>query len=454
MARKVPQLTDKEVEYAASIKLKKLKKEGYTGNAIERQFTIFDGGGLFLLILPDKIIIDENGKEKKIPGSKLWRFKYRLRNKEKLLALGSYPELSLEDVREKRTYLRKKVENGIDPAEEKKISKAVAGKTYAAPDSFENIARSWHNKPKKKPWSSAYSEVVLSRLVTNVFKKIGHIPISGIEPEDLEKILEEIEARDALVLAHKVKGYLTQICRYAVKKRYIKHSPAGELLDGVLSPIQTTNYPALTKPADIALFLNNIRDPNFIKCRVQTQALLQLYPMLFTRPSELRLLEWSEIDYEEKRLDIPAEKMKMKKAHFVPLSRLACDIIESLKGRAGTSRYVFASKKNSPKPICARTASIGLVRMGFKDEITPHGWRATARTVARERLHTDLEYLEIQLAHKTMSPNGTAYDRVAFMHERQQFMQAWSDYLDDLKMGRKPQNCWTKYVPPEEDGDN
>ncbi len=128
MARKVPQLTDKEVEYAASIKLKKLKKEGYTGNAIERQFTIFDGGGLFLLILPDKIIIDENGKEKKIPGSKLWRFKYRLRNKEKLLALGSYPELSLEDVREKRTYLRKKVENGIDPAEEKKYQKPLLAK--------------------------------------------------------------------------------------------------------------------------------------------------------------------------------------------------------------------------------------------------------------------------------------------------------------------------------------
>ena len=448
MARKIVQLSDKDIINAPSIKLKKLQKDGFTGNSIEKQFTLFDGDGLFLLILPDKII-DKEGKKKKIPGSKLWRFKYRLNNKEKVLALGSYPELTLKKAREKRTDLREQVEAGIDPAAEKQLAKKISAKKNADPDSFENVAIEWHKKPKKKPWKLEYSEIIMSRLIKNVFPHIGHIPISKIEPPQLVKVLYAIEDRNAPVLAHKIQGYLTKICKYAVRAGIIKYNPAADLA-GTIEPAPAKNYPALTEPADVASYLQKMNDPAFIKCRRHTQQLLLLHPMLFLRPGSLRLLEWSEINYEDKLLDLPAEKMKMEKSHFVPLSRQAIDILNSLKARAGSSPYVFAHKTNSLKPINARTASVALARMGFSGELTPHGFRATGRTMCRERLHVDIEYLEIQLAHKTKSPNGTAYDRVAFLEERHKFMQAWSDYLDDLRNEQKPKKHWTRYLPPEE----
>lgn len=279
----------------------------------------------------------------------------------------------------------------------------------------------------------------------DVFPALGYIKIFKIEPIDIVKVLEAIENRNAPVLAHRIQGYISKIFCHSVATAKIKINPTADLR-GFLPPATKTNYPAVTNPVDIARYLQSVNDPALAKCRFVTKCMLLLCPMLFMRPGELRNLEWSEIDYEEKQIDLPAEKMKMKIAHYVPLSRQALRILDGLKGRSGNSKYVFASKKDSTVPISDHTATMALKRMGFQGELTPHGFRATARTVGREKLKIDTEYLELQLSHKTKSPNGTAYDRVAFLPERHEMMQVWADYLDDLQTGRPAKKHWREYI--------
>ena len=302
MARLIVPLAEKKVDKA---------------KAAEKQYTLWDGGGLHLLVMPS--------------GKKLWRLKYRFKNHERLMALGSYDNVSLKEARIKRDNLKKEIADGIDPAAEKKKIKAETTGTYNDPDSFEYVALEWHRKNNYLPrWKPTYGELILSRLTKDVFPDIGNIAISKIETKDLVKVLEKIEKRPAIETAHRIQGYITQICRHAVRTAKIKYNPATDL-EGGLPPTQTKNYPALTKPIDIANYLQKINDPDFIKCRYVTKCLLLLQPLLFTRPGELRLLEWSEIDYEEKLIDIPATKMKSKKAHYVPLSRQAISILNSLR---------------------------------------------------------------------------------------------------------------------------
>jgi len=417
MAKLIAPLTDQKIKNAKSAK---------------KQFALFDGGGLHIIVMPT--------------GKKLWRFKYKYNGKGKLMSLGSYPDVSLKVAREKHSDLMKLVKNGSNPVGEIKMSKLIIAGTFSDLDSFETVAREWHRKTKNTlNWKPVYSNLVLRRLEMDVFPALGYIKIFKIEPIDIVKVLEAIENRNAPVLAHRIQGYISKIFCHSVATAKIKINPTADLR-GFLPPATKTNYPAVTNPVDIARYLQSVNDPALAKCRFVTKCMLLLCPMLFMRPGELRNLEWSEIDYEEKQIDLPAEKMKMKIAHYVPLSRQALRILDGLKGRSGNSKYVFASKKDSTVPISDHTATMALKRMGFQGELTPHGFRATARTVGREKLKIDTEYLELQLSHKTKSPNGTAYDRVAFLPERHEMMQVWADYLDDLQTGRPAKKHWREYI--------
>ena len=381
----------------------------------DKQFTLFDGDGLFVVVMPT--------------GSKLWRFKYRFEGKEKILALGSYPEISLSAAREKRKAAREQVAVGIDPAAEKKHKKAVASGFVL--NSFETIARAWHKShADAKKWDEEHAKNKLRKLENDLFPAIGKRPIDVIEPPELLKYLQLVVGRGALEGAHRLLYDCTKIWGYAIALGVVKYNAALQL-KGILPAVKNNNYAAFTKPKDAARLLQAI--DSYSGSHVVRAALL-LAPMSFLRPGNLRALEWSEIDFDSELCEIPATKMKMKKAHVVPLSKQAVEILRDLQPFTGTGKYVFPSTRGKTRCMSENTVNMALRALGFSsEEMVGHGFRAMARTMGREQLKINVELLEIQLAHLTKSPNGTAYDRVDLIDERREMIQKWADYLDHLK---------------------
>lgn len=383
----------------------------------EKQFKLSDGEGMYLLVTPH--------------GGKAWRLKYRFQGKEKLLSLGTYPDVSLTEAREKRAAARKQIAAGIDPGEVKKAQKAA--KSEAAENSFAAIAREWHNE-FAGTWSAGHASTILDRLERNVFPWLGTRPIEEIEAPDLLKVLRRIKSRGALGLAHRVRNHCSNVFRYAIATGRAKRDPAADLR-GSLPPAEFQHMAAPTDPKDVAPLLRAIDafEGSFIVKRA-----LQLAPLVFVRPGELRQAEWSEIDLDAAEWNIPAEKMKMKRAHLVPLSRQAVEILKELHPLTGHGRYIFPCNRTVLKPMSKNTLNGALRRLGFeKDVITLHGFRAVARTILDEVLQVRPDFIEHQLAHAVRDPNGRAYNRTAHLTERRGMMQTWADYLDGLKSGAK-----------------
>ncbi len=382
----------------------------------DKPYKLTDGQGLFLQVTPS--------------GSKLWRFKYCFGGKEKLLAFGTYPEISLADAREKRDAARKQVANGIDPGEVRRAQKAAKDQSE---NSFEVVAREWHAKFSPR-WSPVHTDTTIKRLERDAFPWIGTRPIAEIKAPELLAVLRRVESRGALETAHRVKTICGQVFRYAVATGRAERDPAADL-KGALPPATKSHLAALTDPKDVASLLRAIdgyQGSFVVKCA------LQLAGMFFVRPGELRNAEWSEFDLEARTWSIPAEKMKMKQPHIVPLSSQAVEVLKSLQPLTGRYRYVFPSNRSSLRPMSNNAILAALRRMGYdKDEMTGHGFRATARTILDEVLQVRPEFIEHQLAHAVRDPNGRAYNRTAHLEERKKMMQQWSDYLDGLKEGAK-----------------
>jgi len=391
-----------------------------------KEYKLFDGGGLFLLVTPT--------------GGKLWNLKYRFNDKEKRLSFGSYPEISLLDARKRRDDARKLLANGIDPGEVKKAMKA--SRIESSENSFEVVAREWHNKFKSQ-WSESHAKTTISRLEKNIFPWIGSRPINELEPMDILEVLRRMEARGILESAKRMKIACGQVFRYGVATGRCKRDPTADL-KGAIAPPVTRNMAALTRPADVAELLraiDNYKGSFVVKCA------LQLAALWFCRPGELRNTKWSEIDFDKVELNIPVDRMKLPTTtkrkckgqyHCIPLSKQAISILKELHPLTSHSEYVFPSIRTNLKPMSDAAVLNALRRMGYdKDEMSGHGFRAMARTMIREQLHLDAEYIELQLAHATKSPNGTAYDRVSFLPERRKMMQQWANYLNQLKEGAK-----------------
>jgi len=379
-----------------------------------KQYKLFDGDGLFLLVAP--------------AGGKWWRFKYRFGGKEKLISLGTYPEVSLSQARERRDKARKQVADNIDPS---KVRKALKAATIQNESTFEVIAREWHAK-FTPTWTQGHATTIKSRLEKNVFPFIGTCPIIDIKAPELLMVLRRIESRGALETAHRVRAICSQVFRYAVATGRAERDPAADLR-GALPPVKSKHLAAMTDPEKIAGLLRAIEGYNgsFI-----TKCALRLAPLLFVRPGELRQAEWAEIDLEAAEWNIPAEKMKTRQPHLVPFARQAVEILRELHPRTGADRYVFPSARTSRRPMSNNAVLAALRRMGFeKDEMTGHGFRAMARTMLDEVLQVRPDFIEHQLAHAVRDPNGRAYNRTAFLSERRKMMQDWADYLDDLKAG-------------------
>lgn len=383
----------------------------------DKQAKYFDGDGLYLLTTP--------------AGGKGWRFKYRIGGKEKLLSFGTYPEIGLGEARQRREEARQQVAKGIDPSEIRKAQKAA--KAESATNCLEVVAREWISK-QRNIWSPANVTVVTRNLETNVFPWIGNRPVAELKAPELLKVLRRMEERGILESAHRTRTICGQIFRYAIATGRAERDIAADLRGALTTP-KKKHLPAITDPVRAAELLRAIDgyEGSFI-----VKSALRLAPLVFVRPGELRKAEWSEIDLDTAEWNIPAEKMKMKQPHLVPLSKQAVDILRELHPLTGGGLYVFHCTRSVTRPMSDMALSAAIRRLGYEQgEMTPHGFRAMARTILDEVLQFRPDFIEHQLAHAVRDPNGRAYNRTAHLAERRKMMQTWGDYLDGLKAGAK-----------------
>ncbi len=394
----------------------------------EKQFKLFDGNGLYLLVTPK--------------GGKYWRLKYRFGGKEKTLAFGTYPEISLkgcflesgdanswvDGARDLCIRARKQVAAGIDPGEEKKAKKLAVNKSES---SFEVVAREWHEKFSVR-WSATHTKTTLDRLENHVFPWLGNKPVNEITAPDLLMVLRKIESKGHLETTHRVRGICSNVFRYAIATGRAERDPAADLV-GAVPPSKKNHLAAITDPKKVKGLLKAIDGYDGYDV---VKLALQLAPLVFVRPGELRMAEWAEVDLESAEWNIPAERMKLKAAHLVPLSKQAVEILTELKVLTGNGRYLFPGVRSVDRPISDNTLNAALRRMGYeKDEMTAHGFRAMARTILDEVLQERPDLIEHQLAHAVRDPLGRAYNRTNFIADRKVMMQRWADYLDGLKAG-------------------
>ena len=378
----------------------------------DKQYKLFDNDGLFLLVSPT--------------GGKWWRFKYRLGGKERLISLGTYPEVSLAQARGRRDEARKQVADGIDPSQARKTLKAAKGQNEST---FEVVAREWHTK-FTPTWTPGHAITIRSRLELNVFPWIGKRPIIEIKAPELLMVLRRIESRGALETAHRIRVICGQVFRYAIATGRAERDPAADLR-GALPPVKPKHHSAMTDPKKVAGLLRAI---DGYQGSLVTRCALRLAPLLFVRPGELRQMEWAEIDFDAAEWNIRAEKMKARTPHLVPLATQALQLLREVRPLTGEGRYVFPSPRTPQRPMSNNAILAALRRMGFeKDEMTGHGFRALARTILDEILQVPPHLIEHQLAHKVRDPLGRAYNRTQHLPERREMMQTWADYLDNLK---------------------
>jgi integrase len=372
---------------------------------------LFDGAGLFLQVSDS--------------GGKWWRFKYRFGGKEKLLSLGTYPGTSLRDARDKRDEARRLLREGIDPSLHRKMTKRVQIERSA--NSFEILAREWYAKHSPK-WSPSNAARILRRLEVDVFPWLGGRPIAEIRSPELLGVLRRMEARGALHLAHRVRGYCGQIFRYAIATGRSENDPSVAL-KGALPPAIGKHFAAVTDPKGLAELLQRM---DGYKGSLIVRAAMAMQPMLFVRPGELRHMKWADVDLEkaEWRYTTP----KTDTPHVVPLSTQAMEILKDLQPLTGSGVWVFPGARTNGRPMSENAVLYAMRGLGIsKDEMTGHGFRATARTILDEELGFRVDLIEHQLAHAVKDPNGRAYNRTAHLPERKRMMQEWSDYLDKLK---------------------
>lgn len=372
-----------------------------------------DGGGLFLLVTP--------------AGTKLWRLAYRYDGKQKQLALGAYPYVSLKDARERRDAARTLLAHDVDPSENRKAAKAA--KVSSAENSFEIVAREWFGK-QSGSWNASHGDRIIRRLERDVFPWIGGKPIAEIAATDLLGVARRIEKRGAVETAHRAIQNCGQVFRYAIATGRATHNPAPDL-KGALPPVKTVHMSAITDPSKVGALLNTL---DAYSGTLIVRCALQLAPLVFVRPGELRKAEWADIDLDAGEWRYLVTKTQAQ--HIVPLSRQAVAILREIQPLTNRSRYVFHSARTRERPMSDNAILAAMRRLGIaKDEMSGHGFRAMARTILDEELGFRPDFIEHQLAHAVRDPNGRAYNRTAYLAERRSMMQAWSDYLDKLKAG-------------------
>jgi integrase len=388
----------------------------------EKAYKVADGGGLYLEVSP--------------AGGKWWRWKYRFGGKEKRLSLGVYPAVSLKAAREGREAKRQQLAAGIDPGEARKAGKLA----QAGADSFEAIAREWHAKFSPN-WVSSHGDRIMRRFDNDLFPWLGKRPIAEIKAPELLATFRRIETRGAQETAHRAMQNCGQVFRYAVATGRAERDPTGDLR-GALPPPKQKHHASILEPKRIGELLRAIDGYEGI---FVTKCALRLAPLVFVRPGELRRADWSEIDLDKAEWRIPAERMKMREQHIVPLARQAIAILRELEpltnrdfpAKPDAPRYVFPGARSRERPMSENAVLAALRRMGYpKEEMTGHGFRSMASTLLHEQ-GWNHQAIERQLAHAERNAVSVAYNFAEHLPERRKMMQAWADYLDALRAGAK-----------------
>lgn len=381
--------------------------------AREKPYKLADGGGLYLLVNPN--------------GSRLWRLKYRFLGKEKLLALGAYPVTSLAEAREMSLAAKRALKDGRDPAIEKQRQTMQAA--IAAADTFEAITREWHGKNESK-WADRHGRKILESLELHIFPRIGSWGIAQISAADLLPILQGIEDTASIETAKRLLQRITAIFVYAIATQRAKHNPAAGL-SGALKPLIQGNRPALTDLDELRAMLAKAEaEPAYPVTRLG----MRLLALTVLRPSEMRQAELVEFDAIDPALPIwrvPAERMKMRGEHWVPLSRQAIEVINALRPLAGRGKLLLPSQRHHHKPLSENALGYLLNRIGYKGRHVPHGWRASFSTIMNERFRADREVIDLMLAHqpKGVSASEAAYNRSLHIERRAELAQIWADLL-------------------------
>jgi integrase len=347
--------------------------------------------------------------------------------REKLLSLGTYPDTPLGKARDKRDAARRLLADGIDPSAHRKATKAAKSDE----NSFEGVAREWHVKQLRK-WTEDHANRILRRLEADVFPWLGRKPVGQVTAPELLTVLRRIEARGVIETAHRARADCSKVFRYAIATGRAERDSAADLR-GALPPVVTNHHASITEPRKVADLLCDISayEGSFI-----TRCALRLAPLVFVRPNELREAKWPEFDLDARDWRIPAERMKSRAPHIVPLSKQAVAILRELHPLTGSDQYLFPSVRSTKRPMSDNTINAALRRLGYaKDEMTGHGFRSMASTILNEQGKWNPDAIERQLAHGERDKVRGAYNYAEYLPERRKMMQAWADYLEALENG-------------------
>jgi integrase len=408
MGRGLDKLTDAEIRGA-------IKAAAASGAARK----LWDGGGMYLHIKP--------------PRAAYWRLKYRVAGVEKLISLGVYDEVSLKTARKRREAARALVGDHVDPSEKRKAAKAA--RRTAAENTFEAVAREWYAK-KSPAWAKSNATRVLGRLKVDAFPKLGAQPIASLTSARLLEVLRIVEERGAVESSHRIRQYMNSIFQYAIQTHRLQANPVPH--PGALATPVKGKFASITDATGVGALIRAIRG---YTGSPSTQVALQLAPLVFVRPGELRTAEWSEFDLDAAEWRIPADKMKMRSPHFVPLSTQAVALLERLKPITSASKYLFHSERSKHRPMSANTLNAALRALGYTtDQMTTHGFRHMASTLLNESGKWKPDAIERQLAHMDHDSIRAIYNAAEHLPERRLMMQWWADRLDTLAATKNVQN--------------
>ncbi|WNO03173.1 tyrosine-type recombinase/integrase [Rhodoferax mekongensis] len=390
--------------------------------ADKKQARFADSGGMYLQVSPT--------------GSKRWFLKYRIDGKEKQLALGSYPAISLSEARKARDAAKLKKSEGVDPVQARKLEKLK--NTRSTGDTFKAIALEWYAKQAPQ-WSESHAGRMLRQLERDLFPWIGERPIAEIHAMELLAALQKVEERGALETADRALMLARQVWEYWLPTADVQQRNITEGLKARLTPYRGKSFAAIVEPLRMGELLRAIKS---YKGGPIVRTALQLAPMLYQRPGNLREMEWTELDLEAGLWTIPSMKMKRTKlekengeAHVVPLPTQAVALLKAIQPLTGHGRYVFPGERSHDRPISDNSVRSGLYALGFGKEQTWHGFRASARTMLVDELNLDPLAIEANLAHAVKDANGRSYNRTQYLKQRFELVQQWADYLDKLARG-------------------
>jgi len=407
MPRLATPLTDRQIKTAKPTKDKKVLK-------------LSDGGGLYIQI-----------ESKQNKTSKIWRLNYRIEGKQQTYTIGAYPLISLSDARIKREELKKMIADGINPSQEKKKAKQTSkAQQEKIENTFKKIALEWH-KNYIGEVSEGHHHKLLRMLELHIFPYIGKMPIDEIKPLDIIQRLETIKHKDGKEeTARRVHTLINKIYKYAVTYQYVESNPAISIdTKVVLGKKKENNFPEIQDPKAVLASIQEYQG-NFA-----TKKALELLPYTMLRSYNIRLLEWSEVDFDNKQLVIPAHKMKVKEEFILPLSTQALKILEEVAQYSTSEKYVFPSPNYSNRGLSDNTLISAFRRMGYsKEEIVPHSFRNLFSTIAYENLNNHKingEVIEALLHHQESNKVKKAYNRAKYSEPKRKLMQWYGDFLDE-----------------------